>query len=142
MGENCPYCRQGKRAKKTYVYNVDVDGMVHKWEFGNSVLRQLIAHEPNPSMRQGAIIEVKRVGQGLQTQYHVLSYRPPAVAKPNNTSQVCDVAQAPTVEVDTEVWGEIRKTVETLGRIKDDLEGALEFLKRLIRAQEGDNEGA
>jgi hypothetical protein len=77
-GDNCVYCRQGKRVKITYIYNVeDKMGNTWKWEFGNQVLKQLIAHEPNPVARQGAWITVKRIGEGLKTSYMVLNYLKP-----------------------------------------------------------------
>jgi len=79
-GEGCPYCAQGKKSRKRYSLPIELDGEEYTWEFGARVMQQIIAREEDPARRKGALVTLKRVGEGLQTQYHIIAWEAPKAA--------------------------------------------------------------
>jgi len=137
-GQGCHLCRQGKQTKVRYIYNVEVDGQTYKWEFGTKVLKQLISYAEDPTKRQGAIITVRRLGSGLQTQYVVTSFRGHNNSGSSNISKLTNKAED-DVRCRTSSK-EISEFVEDAMSALKNIESALIAIKRILE-EEGENEG-
>ena len=132
-GTGCIYCRQGKKPKIRYTYNVEIDGQVYKWEFGTKILRQLMSYAEEPKERQGALITVRRLGTGLQTQYVITSFRRAGnVTTSSNSKHASTSAEDVRHRTQSEAISEF---VEDALKILNDLEGTLLAIKRILEGE-------